>query len=120
MPRGAKRKRTRAAGANKSLRQLPSVDELLRQPRLQELSREFGREMVVTETRAILQERRKEIPRPAASSKTPPGEPSTVEIETAVIERVRRVLAPSLRRVINATGSSCTPISDALHSPWRR
>jgi L-seryl-tRNA(Ser) seleniumtransferase len=104
MPRAAKRKRTRAARANKSLRQLPSVDELLRQPRLQELSRECGREMVVTEARAILQERRKEIPRPAASSKTPPGEPSTVEIETAVIERVRRVLAPSLRRVINATG----------------
>jgi L-seryl-tRNA(Ser) seleniumtransferase len=75
------------------LRSLPSVDEVLRQ--LEHLHH-LPRALLVSETRAVLAERRhalvQQIPHDAAPI------PSLVE------HRLRRLLTPSLRSVINATG----------------
>ena len=80
------------------LRQLPSLDELLREPSLSELALAAGRDLVVTEARSALEELRAKL----SSSET--ADTTSAAIEAAVAENVRRALAPSLRRVINATG----------------
>jgi L-seryl-tRNA(Ser) seleniumtransferase len=75
------------------LRSLPSVDEVLRQ--LESLAH-LPRSLVVGEIRAVLDERRqamlRQLPHDAA--------PITAQVE----KRVSRLLSPSLRSVINATG----------------
>lgn len=76
-----------------ALRSLPSVDEVLRQ--LTDL-KDLPHALLTEETRAVLAERRNallnQLPYDAAS------------IPALVEGRLRRLLTPSLRRVINATG----------------
>jgi L-seryl-tRNA(Ser) seleniumtransferase len=78
---------------HQGLRSLPSVDEVLRQ--LERLPR-LPRPLIVEEIRNVLEERRqallRQLPYDAASI------PSLVE------QRLMRLLSPSLRTVINATG----------------
>ena len=91
--------------AGSRLRAIPSVDELLGRPLLLALADKSSRELVTQTVRKVLAETR-------ASLKTDPGpanEPGAATIELAhlesrVIAEVERVLAPSLRRMINATG----------------
>ena len=75
------------------LRSLPSVDQVLRQ--LEHLDH-LPRDLVTTEIRSVLAERREallnNLPFEAAS------------FASLVERRLRRLLSPSLRRVINATG----------------
>jgi len=109
-----------------ALRQLPSVDELLRRPALIKLSAEVGRELVLSEARAALSDLRAQFsqtPRDGSESigsiRASSGDSvlgganvggsagetaGAATLEAVVIENVRRALAPSLRRVINATG----------------
>jgi L-seryl-tRNA(Ser) seleniumtransferase len=82
------------------LRELPSVDELLGQPRLLGLAEKMGRSIVTQAARGVLADVR-------AQFKIDPGNTHLIslpEIEAQVAERVEAMLSPSLRRVINATG----------------
>jgi L-seryl-tRNA(Ser) seleniumtransferase len=82
------------------LRELPSVDELLGQPRLLGLAEKAGRGMVTHAARTVLADLRAQLKSDPIGSH-PPSQP---EIEAQVVERVEALLRPSLRRVINATG----------------
>jgi L-seryl-tRNA(Ser) seleniumtransferase len=83
-----------------SLRRLPAVDRLLRQPAVAALAGEFAHETLVALVRETLAELRGEI---LAGSCTEAAleEPS---IAQAIVARSRELVRPSLRRVWNATG----------------
>jgi L-seryl-tRNA(Ser) seleniumtransferase len=83
------------------LRQIPSVDELLMQPRLAALTQRVDRELVVEIARTVLADLRARI--------TGEGMATVVPMDAAALEEriasmVERVLALSLEPVINATG----------------
>src|ERR1700676_530361 len=83
------------------LRQIPSVDELLTQPRLAELTHRVDRELALEIARTVLADLRTQI--------TGEGEALAVPLDSSVLEEriastVERVLASSLEPVINATG----------------
>jgi L-seryl-tRNA(Ser) seleniumtransferase len=83
------------------LRQIPSVDELLSQPRLAALMRRVDREVVVEIARTVLADMRTRI--------TGAGTAAMISLDSAALEEriasmVERVLTSSLEPVINATG----------------
>jgi L-seryl-tRNA(Ser) seleniumtransferase len=83
------------------LRQIPSVDELLRRERLAQLAAATGRALVVEAARAVLDRMRVQIAaNPAAAAAL--LEPARLEEEVA--SELKRSLDFSLRPVINATG----------------
>ena len=83
------------------LRELPSVDELLARPALAKLALAAGRPLVTTAVRSVLAALRAELTsEPAADSLSA----TLDQIDSRVIAAVESQLAPSLRRVINATG----------------
>jgi len=82
------------------LREIPSVDELLNRPRLAALAETSGRALVTDAVRSVLAELRARMKSGAAAA----GEAQIGAIEARVAEAVEAALAPSLRRVINATG----------------
>src|SRR5215472_618786 len=99
----------RAISAEQSglLRQIPSVDELLAQPRLAELSKRVDRNLVVDVARTVLDDLRARITSQIATSVL--AEISPVACDPAALEEritalVERILAHSLLPVINATG----------------
>jgi L-seryl-tRNA(Ser) seleniumtransferase len=90
--------------ANARLRELPSVDELLGRPRLAALMQTAGRGVVTEAVRSVLAALRAQL-------KTVPNDPGAAplvagvdEIEARAVAEVGTLLAPSLRRAINATG----------------
>jgi L-seryl-tRNA(Ser) seleniumtransferase len=86
--------------ASARLREIPSVDELIGRPRLGALSETVGRGVVTQVARNVLADVRSGMLRegPAAPA-------HTVEaLEARIADEVKVLLAPSLRRVINATG----------------
>ena len=90
-------------GASSRLREIPSVDELLGRARLVALSEKAGRPIVTQAVRAALADLRARLK--AAPNAAPDGAASSAEaIEARVAAEVEALLAPSLRRVINATG----------------
>ena len=83
------------------LRQIPSVDELLAQPRLAALAQRVNRELLVEITRTVLADLRGRI--------AGEGTAATIALDSLALEEritsmVERVLASSLQPVINATG----------------
>jgi L-seryl-tRNA(Ser) seleniumtransferase len=87
------------------LRAIPSVDELLGQPRLLALAERSGRALVTQAVRDVLAQLRVQL----KADPAPQNDPGTAtfklpELESRVIAEVERILTPSLRRVINATG----------------
>jgi L-seryl-tRNA(Ser) seleniumtransferase len=82
------------------LRQIPSVDELLKLPRLAGISARADRALLVDTARAVLDRLRQATVREPGGS--PP--PSLDAIADEVAAEVNRALAPSLIPVINATG----------------
>jgi L-seryl-tRNA(Ser) seleniumtransferase len=97
----ARGKRALSAGQGELLRKIPSVDELLAQPRLASLANRVDRGLLVEVTRAILADLRAKIS----------GEPQVALLSldsTALEERitfaVEQMLSRSLQSVINATG----------------
>jgi L-seryl-tRNA(Ser) seleniumtransferase len=83
------------------LRQIPSVDELLAQPRLSALAGKIERGILLEVTRAALADLRARIAGEMVSAAVVLGSSS---IEELIAERVERLLARSLWPVINATG----------------
>src|SRR3989304_3518661 len=109
----------------RSLRRLPSVEKLVSQPAFEALSREFGRALVVAETRAFLGELRRESSEAAigrglegfeaalwarlregrTTNKTPLADyASVIGPETGAILRVH----PSNFRIVGFTESAAT------------
>lgn len=103
----ARAKRTLSADQAELLRQIPSVDELLAQPRLAAFAARVDRALLVEVTRAVLADLRARIAGQAASSIL--GEFAMLAFDAASLEEritdiVERMLAHSLQPVINATG----------------
>jgi L-seryl-tRNA(Ser) seleniumtransferase len=89
------------------LRQIPSVDELLAQPRLAALASRVERGVLVEVTRTVLAELRLRITAQPASPEF--GRLTAIAADPASLEEhitaiVERILAHSLQPVINATG----------------
>jgi L-seryl-tRNA(Ser) seleniumtransferase len=93
-----------AAKVNKDtaslLRELPSVDELLGRSALVSLAQKAGRDMVTQAAREVLADLRASVRSESADA----ADLSLPAIEARVAADVEAALAPSLRRVINATG----------------
>jgi L-seryl-tRNA(Ser) seleniumtransferase len=81
------------------LRQVPSVDELLAVPAMAELAARLNRALVVEAARTVLQRLRDNITHQRATAVE-----NLAVLAGAVTAEVSRLLAPSLRTVINATG----------------
>ncbi|MAG34697.1 MAG: L-seryl-tRNA(Sec) selenium transferase [Dehalococcoidia bacterium] len=77
-------------------RRLPSVDRLLKEPRVAACAAQVSRDVLVDAVRTVLDGARQEAP-----ADTPL---STEDLLSRVVQRVERIVAPSLRRVVNATG----------------
>jgi L-seryl-tRNA(Ser) seleniumtransferase len=101
-------------------RSLPSVDELLRQPRLSSAEAQLGHEIVLRAARRVLEEARTVIlsaekDRSRSAGAQDGGEPAQAhqgaappdhlhELAERAAQEAWRVVTPTLRRVINATG----------------
>ena len=83
------------------LRQIPSVDELLLQPRLVALASRVDRNLVVEVARAVLSEIRTRI---AGDSNAVVAGLGAASVEELIAAEVERILSRSLQSVINATG----------------
>jgi L-seryl-tRNA(Ser) seleniumtransferase len=97
----ARSKRDISAEKAELLRQIPSVDELLLQPRLSALAKRVDRQLVVEVTRAALAGLRERL------TETHPIRVMPLrreEIESSIADEVQRILSRSLVPVINATG----------------
>ena len=105
------------------LRQIPSVDELLGQPRLTALAQRVDRELLVEITRAVLADLRQRISGDGATAVLALDASS---LEERIASMVERVLASSLSPVINATGVILhtnlgrAPLSAAVMEEFRR
>jgi L-seryl-tRNA(Ser) seleniumtransferase len=89
------------------LRQIPSVDELLAQPRLAALATRVDRGLLVEITRAVLTDLRARIAGEMASAVLAEFAALTfnpASLEETISNLVERILARSLQPVINATG----------------
>ena len=87
---------------NARLREIPSVDELLGRPRIASLVHTAGRGVVTEAARAVLANFREQLKKDGYE---PAQVPLTAgEIESRIVAEVESLLAPSLRRTINATG----------------
>lgn len=83
------------------LRRLPSVDELLRRPRLAALAGKANRALVVELARSVLEEVRAGV---AGGAVTAAEELDPARLEERIVAGVEHALSFSLRPVINATG----------------
>jgi L-seryl-tRNA(Ser) seleniumtransferase len=94
-------KKTVSAEQAELLRQIPSVDELLLQPRLAALSKRVDRNLVVEVARAVLENLRARI---AGDSNWAAVSLDAASVEEMISAQVERILSRSLQPVINATG----------------
>jgi L-seryl-tRNA(Ser) seleniumtransferase len=94
-------KKTVSAEQLELLRQIPSVDELLMQPRLAGLTKRVDRNLVVEVARAVLADLRGRIAEDSNWTAISLDEASVEELISAQVERI---LSRSLQPVINATG----------------
>src|SRR5690242_7967097 len=100
-------KRAISAEQSELLRQIPSVDELMAQPRLAELSKRVDRSLVVEVARTVLDDLRARITRQGATAilaEISPVACDAASLEERITAMVERILASSLLPVINATG----------------
>jgi L-seryl-tRNA(Ser) seleniumtransferase len=103
----ARGKRTLSPDQTELLRQIPSVDELLAQPRMASLAKRVDRELLVEVTRTVLAELRARIAGGASSAML--GGIAVLSFDSESLQEcissiVERILARSLQPVINATG----------------
>ncbi|HEX8764961.1 MAG TPA: L-seryl-tRNA(Sec) selenium transferase, partial [Candidatus Acidoferrum sp.] len=100
-------KRAISAEQSELLRQIPSVDELLAQPRLAGLSKRADRNLVVEVARTVLDDLRARITGQVATAILADISPVACDpasLEERITALVERILARSLLPVINATG----------------
>src|SRR2546427_4052101 len=100
-------KKTVSAEQAELLRQIPSVDELLAQPRLAQLTKRVDRNLVVEVARTVLDDLRARIIGQTATAilaEISPVACDRTALEERITTLVERILARSLLPVINATG----------------
>ncbi|HET7151354.1 MAG TPA: L-seryl-tRNA(Sec) selenium transferase [Candidatus Acidoferrum sp.] len=100
-------KRAISAEQSELLRQIPSVDELLAQPRLAALAQRVDRNLVVEIARTVLADLRARIAGETAAAilaeiSALASDPAS--LEARITSLVERILSRSLQTVINATG----------------
>jgi L-seryl-tRNA(Ser) seleniumtransferase len=102
MKRLTKRAQKTQPAPSVKMRGIPSVDELLGHPRLLALAEKAGRSLVTQSARTVLADLRARLKKPSGDA----GEASadSDQLEMRVVAQVEAQLAPSLVRVINATG----------------
>ena len=116
-------KRTISSEQAELLRQIPSVDELLAQPRLAALSKRVDRNLVVEVARAVLADLRSRI---AGDSNWTALGLNAASVEELISNEVERILSRSLQPVINATGVILhtnlgrAPLTEAVVDEFRR
>src|SRR5256714_584295 len=116
-------KKTVSAEQAELLRQIPSVDELLAQPRLAALSKRVDRNLVVEVARAVLADLRSRI---AGDSNWTALGLNAASVEELISNEVERILSRSLQPVINATvvilhtNLGRAPLTDAVVEEFRR
>ena len=103
----ARAKRTISAEQSELLRQIPSVDELLTQPRLAALAQRVDRNLVVEIARTVLADLRARIAGETAAAvlaeiSALASDPAS--LEARITSLVERILSHSLQPLINATG----------------
>jgi L-seryl-tRNA(Ser) seleniumtransferase len=101
---GAKAAKNKAKDVNSRLREIPSVDELLGRAQLVALAERAGRGVVTQAARNVLADLRARLKSGANGSVSAETALEVEAIEARVAADVEALLAPSLRRVINATG----------------
>ncbi len=126
---GATGKRAISVEQAELLRQIPSVDELLLQPRLAELSKRVDRNLVVEVARAVLTDLRAritgEISAIILAELSALGADPT-SLEERISSLVERMLSRSLQPVINATGVILhtnlgrAPLAESVVEEFRR
>ena len=116
-------KRTVSAEQAELLRQIPSVDELLAQPRLMALSKRVDRNLVVEVARAVLADLRGRI---AEDSNWTAISLDGASVEELISAQVEKILSRSLQPVINATGVILhtnlgrAPLNESVVDEFRR
>jgi L-seryl-tRNA(Ser) seleniumtransferase len=122
-------KKTVSAEQAELLRQIPSVDELLAQPRLAALQKRVDRNLVVEVARAVLGDLRARIAGEMVT--TAMAEFAALATDPTMLEEqisamVERILAHSLQPLINATGVILhtnlgrAPITESVVNEFRR
>jgi L-seryl-tRNA(Ser) seleniumtransferase len=122
-------KRAISTEQSELLRQIPSVDELLAQPRLAELAKRVDRNLLVEVTRTVLADLRARItgeiaPVILAEISALASDPANLEKRITML--VERILSHSLKAVINATGVILhtnlgrAPITESVVEEFRR
>jgi L-seryl-tRNA(Ser) seleniumtransferase len=105
------------------LRQIPSVDELLAQPRLASLAKRVDRSLLLEATRTTLAALRAKI---AGDTQTLVLTLDTASLEEHITSAVEQILTCSLQPVINATGVILhtnlgrAPLAEAAVDEFRR
>ena len=89
-----------SAPGSDARRRLPSIDQVLHAPGVRDLEVLYGRALVATEARLLVAEARDR----AAAGDVDAGGTGLAEIAGQLAGRLQSALAPSLVRVINATG----------------
>jgi L-seryl-tRNA(Ser) seleniumtransferase len=101
---GVKRAKNKAKDLNSRLREIPSVDELLGRAQLVALAERAGRGALTQTARRVLADLRAELKSGANGSGSAGTAVQVEAIEARIAAHVEALLAPSLDRVINATG----------------
>src|SRR5712692_5613291 len=94
-------RRSLAPETSELLRQIPSVDELLRQPRMAKLAGRIPRELLVEVAREVVASVRAEITGEKGVSVIPIV---PADLEDVIAREVERILSRTLQPIINATG----------------
>ena len=94
-------RRSLAPETSELLRQIPSVDELLRQPRMAKLAGRIPRELLVEVAREVVSSIRAEITGEKGVSVIPI---IPADLEEVIAREVERILSRTLQPIINATG----------------
>ena len=125
----ARSKRAMSSEQAELLRQIPSVDELLTQPRLAALATRVDRNLVVEVARAVLADIRTRITGEMASvilAEFGALASDAAALEERITSLVEHILARSLQPVINATGVILhtnlgrAPLTEAAVEEFRR
>ena len=87
-----------------ALARLPGIDRLLKRPEIEDCAREHGRPLVLEAVRGAVADLRAAV-RGEGVSGGPPPEDLVQAAADAALRRVRTVTAPSLRPVLNLTGT---------------
>src|SRR5213080_4635589 len=122
-------KRAVSAEQSELLRQIPSVDELLAQPRLAQLTKRVDRNLVVEVASTVLDDLRGRIIGQTATAILAEISPVACDrsaLEERITTAVERILSRSLQPVINATGvilhtnMGRAPLTETVVDEFRR